>query len=101
MLGELDEKQSYKTISYCPEVENLDGKQTTQKKPKKQTNKQTNKKTQKNPHNPISQSTSYLNSVRLITSIIQHPYSENLTPMKHFETFAIPQGTPFPKLQKL
>ena len=44
MLGELDEKQSYKTISYCPEVENLDGKQTTQKK---QTNKQT-----KNPKKP-------------------------------------------------
>ena len=49
MLGELDEKQSYRTISYCPEVENLDGKQTTQKKNKK-TNKQTNK--QKNPKNP-------------------------------------------------
>ena len=48
MLGELDEKQSYKTISYCPEVENLDGKQTTQKKQK---NKQTNKQT-KNPKKP-------------------------------------------------
>ena len=68
MLGELDAKQSYKTISYCSEVENLDGKQTTQK----QTNKQTNKKQKikKTPHNPISQRTSYLNSVRLVTSII-------------------------------
>ena len=70
MLGELDEKQ---TISYCSEVENLDGKQTTQKQTNKQTNKQKKNKKQKikkTPHNLISQSTSYLNSVRLVTSII-------------------------------